>query len=108
MNINNYYYHRKLSNGDMIDRKWVIYSKVKDSVYCFSCKIFQKNSQNDSRLIYNGLRDWKHLSEKLKSHESSKIHFQSVQSWNELNLKISNNLTIDKQHLAIIEKEKLH
>lgn len=103
---NNYY--RKLSNGDLIDRKWVVYSKVKDSVYCFPCKIFQQNKQNESHLCNIGLKDWKHLSEKLKSHESSKIHFQSIKSWTELNVRISKNLTIDKEHLAIIEKEKNH
>ncbi|KAL4119032.1 hypothetical protein QTP88_011905 [Uroleucon formosanum] len=80
---NNYY--RKLSNSDLIDRKW-----------------------NESHLCNIGLKDWKHLSEKLKSHESSKIHFQSIKSWMELNVRISKNLTIDKEHLAIIEKEKNH
>ncbi|KAL4082852.1 hypothetical protein QTP88_029508 [Uroleucon formosanum] len=102
---NNYY--RKLSNSDLIDRKWVVYSKVKDSVYCSPCKIFQQNKQNESHLCNIGLKDWKHLSEKLKSHESLKIHFQSIKSWMELNVRISKNLTIDKEHLAIIEKEKI-
>ncbi|KAL4126047.1 hypothetical protein QTP88_010279 [Uroleucon formosanum] len=102
---NNYYC--KLSNSDLIDRKWVVYSKVKDSVYCFPCKIFQQNKQNESYLCNIGLKDWKHLSKKLKSHETSKIHFQSIKSWMELNVRISKNLTIDKEHLAIIEKEKI-
>jgi hypothetical protein len=74
------YYYRKLSNGDLIDRKWVVYSKVKDSVYCFPCKILQQNKQNESHIHNIGLKDWKHLSEKLKSHKSSMIHFQSIKS----------------------------
>lgn len=92
----------------MIDRKWLVCSKIKDSVYCFPCKIFQQHKHSDSRLINIGLDDWKHLSDKLKSHESSKAHFQSIQIWMELNLRISKNLTIDNQNLVILEKEKNH
>lgn len=37
------YYYRQLSNGDVIDRKWLVYSKIKDSVYCFPYFIFQNH-----------------------------------------------------------------
>lgn len=59
------YYFRKLCNGDIDDRKWWIYLQHLDKVYCFCCKLFQSHGQL-SLLARKGLRDWKHISDRLK------------------------------------------
>src|SRR4029434_2312170 len=60
---NNHFY-RKLVNGEKIKRSWLVYSRKKNTLYCFCCKLF---SQKNYHLISSGLNDWKNCSEVLKS-----------------------------------------
>ena len=101
------YYKRKLSNGEKHDRRWLVYSKDLDKVYCFCCKLFGvKSSVN--QLGNEGTKDWKNLGTKLKSHETSDEHIINMNAWFELELKFLRNKTIDKDVQERIDKEKEH
>ncbi|XP_020258812.1 uncharacterized protein LOC109835238 [Asparagus officinalis] len=71
------YYLRTLPNGETKDRKWLVYSKELDKVFCFCCKLF-KTMNSRSQLTSEGIRDWKHLGEKLRQHESSIEHLTNL------------------------------
>ncbi|KAI4985862.1 hypothetical protein ZWY2020_018492 [Hordeum vulgare] len=70
------YYFRKSSNGEMHDRK---------------CS-----------LACNGLKDWKHLSERLKEHENGVEHIRNMNTWNEFRVRLSKSKTIDKDLIQVL------
>lgn len=98
------FYCRKLSNGETVDKNWLVYSISKDCVFCFCCKLFGLSVYGS--LSTDGTNDWSHLGTKLIEHERSLTHFKCTEKWFDLKIRIQQMSTIDKTNLEIIEKEK--
>ncbi|XP_018367031.1 PREDICTED: zinc finger MYM-type protein 1-like [Trachymyrmex cornetzi] len=104
-NFSEVYYTRKMSNGELIDRQWLVYSKEKNAIFCFPCKLFKSGS---GQLETHGFNDWQHTSEKLKRHEVSKTHFKAMDTWTEARFRAINhsNVVHLSEKLYIKEKQK--
>ncbi|KAL5577212.1 hypothetical protein UlMin_018911 [Ulmus minor] len=89
------YCMRKLSNEEKYDKRWLIYSKDFDKVYCFCCKLFSTKS-NVTQLGNEGTKNWKNLGTKLKSHETSDEHILKMSTWFDFELRLSKDRTIDR------------
>ncbi|KAA3487144.1 zinc finger MYM-type protein 1-like [Gossypium australe] len=99
------YFSRKLSIGEINDRKLLVYSKHVDKVFCFCCKLF-KFISNKSLLANEGLSDWRHIKERLKQYENSAKYMTSMNTWNKMRVRSNKNETIDKSLQEQIMKEK--
>ncbi|XP_042237682.1 uncharacterized protein LOC121876549 [Homarus americanus] len=65
----------KTTNGECINRPWLCFSPNTNKVYCFVCKLV---STKDVALSTTGFCDWKHATESLFEHETSKPHLEAV------------------------------
>ncbi|XP_060969474.1 uncharacterized protein LOC133036761 [Cannabis sativa] len=61
-----------------------------------------------SQLSNKGTKDWRHLGDKLKNHETSNDHILNMSAWIDLELRQSKNKTIDKDAQERLNKEKEH
>jgi len=73
------YFQRKLNNGEMCDRKWLLFSESAGAVFCYACKIFSSDQNNT--FIKKGFCNWKKADEAITAHESSKEHHQCMVDW---------------------------
>lgn len=73
---------RKLTNGESLERKWLLYSPAKKSVYCYCCRLFNTTTGTGHNLSSpNGYKDWKHISNLLMEHENSLQHRQFMMNY---------------------------
>lgn len=99
-------FNKIMSNGEVVDRRWLVYSKTTDRVYCYVCKLFEPTL--NTCLANVGCDDWGHLSNILKTHERNKNHYINTTKWFEMKNNLSSSNTLDNEFLAIFEKEKQH
>lgn len=93
------YYSKKLANGEIVKRQWLIYSKKLDTVFCFCCLLFASDSEHNS--FKTGFNAWQHLTQTIKIHEQSKNHMNYFERWkenvNRLCSETTIELSLDKQ-----------
>ncbi|XP_065654649.1 uncharacterized protein LOC136081274 [Hydra vulgaris] len=79
---------------------WLCYSKILDAAYCQPCCLIASQRNN---VWCTGIRDWKHLSERIKQHSCSSGHSEACavhEFWKE-----NGTNTIDKELENEIRKQ---
>ena len=99
-------YYRKLSNNELILRRWLFYSKNLNRVFCFCCFCFDYSSK--SSLANKGYSNWQHISTALKKHEISSKHTRCYLDWIESEKRLKNKTAIDNKNQLLISKEVDH
>ncbi|CAH2220847.1 zinc finger MYM-type 1-like [Pelobates cultripes] len=100
------FYKRKLDSSEEQTRRWLVYSSSANKVFCFSCKLFDKNPKTS--LALGGSDDWTHMSNILKSHETSSGHFTTQQMWTETQLRRKSKHAIDQNYQNLMRGERQH
>lgn len=70
-------YYKKETNNDTHSRHWLAYSLIVNRVYCWTCHLYGTSKAQNNIFSTAGCKDWKHLSTRLKDHESYKVHLES-------------------------------
>lgn len=102
---------RKLSNGESIDRRWLVYSTSADRIFCFCCKLFanfSKFSCTANKFSTDGFCNWNHTSRLIKEHEVSCRHIEAHQKWVEMEVRLNSGQTLDRELQRHYDSEKLH
>ncbi|XP_077290581.1 uncharacterized protein LOC143914292 [Arctopsyche grandis] len=72
--------------GKLIDIDWLIYSMLKNSVFCFYCKLFSNDEGDEFGTV--GFENWRYVRSKVRSHERSKLHINCCLLWIERSMKV--------------------
>ncbi|XP_058776766.1 uncharacterized protein LOC131651116 [Vicia villosa] len=100
-------YIQQLSNGEKRERRWLVYSQNWDKVFCFCCKLFNA-LPSTSKLAHEDSNDWRNISAKLKSRETSNDHIVNMSLWIDLEMRLLKHKTIDKNVQERINREREH
>ncbi|XP_048513422.1 zinc finger MYM-type protein 5-like [Athalia rosae] len=99
------HYERRLNNGEIVSRPWLIYSVSKNSVYCFCCLLYSKDR---AHWPVTGTSDWTHLTRNISAHEKFHEHYKAFQQWKEFDSRLKIGRTIDAEHQRVMENEIKH
>ena len=66
----------KLPNGEDVPRDWLVWSKSKQALFCFPCRLFTQSSTVNRSLLalstgYSKNNKWKKLYVKIPEHQES-------------------------------------
>lgn len=68
------YYFKEISHGNFVKRNWLSYSPSIDCIFCIVCKLFGLPNGKHDQFPKLGTNDWRHISYKIKAHESAPEH----------------------------------
>ena len=100
-------FRRQLLSKDAYQKNdWICGCDVQKSLFCFPCILFSLRDSGDCLWTVKGVNDVKHLTEKIKKHEISVNHMNSVVDLSLLG-KVNILSSLDSQYRLNIEKQNI-
>lgn len=89
------WFFKTLPDGEQVKRSWLIYSKLKNVIFCFPCLLFSEDHKSNFANLTNGFNNWRHLCPRLPNHENSPGHRKCYVAWKEMERRLKEGKTID-------------
>lgn len=103
-NLSKEWFYKEMPNNEKILRSWMIYSPVTNNLYCFCCRLFACTRATSA--FVHGFWKWWKLNPKVFEHEASNEHFQNLEKWKTLEIRLRLNSTIDHTSQQQMNTEK--
>ncbi|XP_022183240.1 zinc finger MYM-type protein 5-like [Myzus persicae] len=99
---------KTLPNKETINRDWLVWSTLKNALFCFPCCLFLRDDEFEpSGLCRNGIgNNWRKLYDKIDNHEGNTKHIERYLLWKDLVEAINGRKGIDKDLQVSINTEK--
>lgn len=95
------WFYKMLKNHEKVERSWLLFSPLKNAVFCFPCRLFHNGKSSFGKV--EGFSNWQKLNPKVDEHEKSPGHVQSFMEWKELDRRLQTQSTID----SVLQNERL-
>ena len=99
----------KKFNGEVAERDWLVWSRIKRALFCFPCRMFSKGSEVNASVLstssgWPATAKWRKLCDRIPVHERSVDHKRNYLSWRELEQRLRSNRCMEN---FCLQKSKL-
>ena len=103
--LSKHWFETLSSNGECLQRKWLIYSPCKQAAFCFVCFLFSKCES--SVCNEDGFSSWRKLDPQIYEHERSAGHRNAMREYLDFATRLEKLLVIDYElQKHIVSKKK--
>lgn len=104
------WFYKASTNGEIVERKWLLYSPYRDACYCFVCFLFSKEQRSSMSNFSQekGFSTWRKLSPRIPDHEKSPSHRAHIREYLTLVSRLKSSTTIDaelQQQMSAMKKK---
>nr|XP_033788702.1 zinc finger MYM-type protein 1-like [Geotrypetes seraphini] len=101
------WFYKSLPKGEKVLRTWMVYSKSKNCLFCFCCRLFADSETKAGTSVFvTGFKNWWKLNPKVPEHEQSEQHLFCLEQWKTLARGLELHKTIDRIHEVEMDKER--
>jgi len=100
------WFEKVSTNGEIVARKWLLYSPYRQVCYCFVCFLFSKEQFSSNFSKEEGFSSWRKLNPRIKDHETSPSHRVCMREYLNLVVQLQRSATIDAQLQKQVFAEK--